>query len=166
MLGSPTTAPTRLLARTTTWNFCSCLGRYPNSPALAVPELVQNYGKHLFQRFQVLYPEFFEGIDSALDLLPLVESYIHVEVRKLYPDAKLPTFDCIRTDDALELTYRSERPFADLAEGLIRACAETYHDTLQVQRIDLGDGTGTSARFVLSTHCSAQSPEPNELCPS
>ena len=105
------------------------LGSLSELTGTPVPELVQNYGKHLFQRFQVLYPEFFEGIDSALDLLPLVESYIHVEVRKLYPDAKLPTFDCIRTDDALELTYRSERPFADLAEGLIRACAETYHDT-------------------------------------
>jgi len=48
---------------------------------------------------------------------------IHVEVRKLYPDAELPTFTCdTSTPGRLTMLYRSSRPFADLAEGLIAGC--------------------------------------------
>ena len=95
-------------------------------------------------------PQFFEGVTSAIEFLPLVETYIHVEVRKLYPDAELPSFDCQECDGSLEMTYRSNRPFADLAEGLIRACVEHFQDAVDVSRTDLGEQDGTSARFLLT----------------
>src|SRR6266540_2882152 len=62
---------------------------------IAVPALLHLFGKHLFGRFVANYPQFFEGIDSAFDFLEKIHSYIHVEVRKLYPDAELPSFECI-----------------------------------------------------------------------
>ena len=116
---------------------------------ISVSELVQAFGKHLFNRFSELYPVFFEGVKSATEFLPLVETYIHVEVRKLYPDAELPSFDCESRADGLEMTYRSKRPFADLAEGLIRACIDHFEDDLRVIRTDLGEKNGTEATFSL-----------------
>ncbi|MEZ6135176.1 MAG: heme NO-binding domain-containing protein [Pirellulaceae bacterium] len=116
---------------------------------IPVAELVRIFGKHLFQTFVRLYPGFFERVETALDFLPSIETYIHVEVRKLYPDAELPTFQSERTESGLTLTYQSKRPFADLAEGLILAAIDHFGDTLSLRRIDLDKQDGTAARFEL-----------------
>ncbi|QDT12179.1 heme NO-binding domain-containing protein [Planctomycetes bacterium K23_9] len=117
---------------------------------IPVPELVRTFGKHLFGRFHELYPQFFTGINSAIDFLPMVETYIHVEVRKLYPDAELPSFECEITNGVLDMTYRSKRPFADLAEGLILACVDHYKDPIDIKRTDIGEQNGTEACFTLT----------------
>lgn len=118
---------------------------------VSVPDLVKAFGRHLFARFSESYPQFFQGMESAIAFLPMVENFIHVEVRKLYPDAELPKFDCELSDaGVLEMTYNSSRPFADLAEGMIRACIAHFEDSLDVVRTDLGDKDGTAACFTLS----------------
>ena len=114
-------------------------------------ELLRNFGEYLFDRFANLYPEFFGTTDNALVFLSKVDDYIHVEIRKLYPDAELPEFDCSGPrDGVLEMTYRSERPFAALAEGLIRGCIAHYGQSVDVGVEDLSAGRQTSVRFVLS----------------
>jgi hypothetical protein len=45
--------------------------------------------------------------------------------------------------------YRSARPLADLADGLIRGCIEHFGEPIRVVREDLPGEPGTSARFVL-----------------
>lgn len=132
---------------------------------IPVPELVQVFGRHLFGRFNALYPQFFRGVESAIDFLPMVETYIHVEVRKLYPDAELPSFECEQHEGVLEMTYRSKRPFADLAEGLILACVEHFQDEIEVSRADLGDQNGTEARFTLAPTSVTTSPGAPVACP-
>jgi len=115
-----------------------------------VPDLVRAFGQYLFGRFFVTYPQFFEGIEHAFDFLKNIERYVHVEVRKLYPDAELPRFECSSpAPGTLTMTYRSTRPFADFAEGLIGGCIEHFREPIDVRREDLSDG-GTSARFVLT----------------
>jgi len=107
---------------------------------IAVPALVQVFGEHLFGRFHALYPSFFQGVTSALDFLEGIESVIHTEVRKLYPDAQLPQFECTRSDDGLQMLYSSPRHFGDLAEGLIKGAVAHFGDVLQVTRIDQASG--------------------------
>src|ERR1043166_7946211 len=81
-----------------------------------VPELIRAFGHYLFHRFSELFPEYFAGIHSALQFLPNVHDYIHVEVLKLYPDAELPSFECrSRNVSGMERIYRSNNPFPDLA---------------------------------------------------
>jgi hypothetical protein len=121
-----------------------------NETSIPVPDLVCSFGKYLFGRFSELYPQFFAGSDSAIDFLPLVETYIHVEVRKLYPDAELPSFDCQVNQGVLKMTYQSKRPFADLAEGLILASVVHFKDAVVVTREDLGEQDGTHACFTLT----------------
>jgi hypothetical protein len=118
---------------------------------VSVTELLQVYGRHLFGRFSASYPIFFEDVHSIFDFLPRVHAYIHVEVRKLYPDAELPVLEAEQpTPDQLRLTYRSKRPFSPLAEGLIRGCIDHYGEAVEVETIDLSDGSGHAATFVLT----------------
>ena len=116
-----------------------------------VPVLVHTFGKYLFGRFVVLYPQLFEGVGSAYSLLETIESTIHVEVLKLYPDAELPRFECNTSEPGrLTLIYRSTRGFADLAAGLIEGCIEHFGETIDVQREDLSGRQGTHVRFSLT----------------
>src|SRR5262245_27668692 len=56
---------------------------------LTAPEVLQSFGAHLFGRFTALYPIFFVDAGSAFDLLASINTYVHGEVQKLYPDAEL-----------------------------------------------------------------------------
>lgn len=118
---------------------------------IAPKTLLAEFGAHLFGRFVETQPAFFAAAPDAFALLKSVEGHIHVEVRKLYPDAELPSLVC--SDDGpgrLILTYRSPRRLADLAEGLIHACAKHYGEPLAIERDDLSGGKGEVVRFTLS----------------
>lgn len=118
---------------------------------LSTPELLRVFGEHLFGRFAAGYPAFFESTNSALEFLAKVDDYIHVEVRKLYPDAELPGFECHSPrSGCLEMTYQSKRPFATLAEGLIKGCIAHYGEPIDMEIEDLSNGEGTAARFTLT----------------
>ena len=88
---------------------------------------------------------------SSFDLLQSLNNLIHREVAKLYPDAELPRFDVIeRSADRLTLVYESRRPFADLAEGLIRACGHHFGQNLTVARENLPADGPIRVRFTLT----------------
>lgn len=94
-----------------------------------VPTLLRVFGHYLFGRFAVLYPVFFEGVTSSIDLVASIDGVIHVEVRKLYPDAELPRFFTLEsTPDLLTVEYQSDRHLGDLAEGLIEAAIEHFEE--------------------------------------
>jgi hypothetical protein len=126
----------------------SCLSE---ESGISSSELVHSFGRYLFTRFYVLFPPYFEGVSSSFDFLQRVEDYVHIEVRKLYPEAELPSFACdTPRPGCLRLTYRSARPFAALAEGLIRGCVDHYGEAIDIETEDLSGGAGTAARFVLT----------------
>ena len=115
-----------------------------------VSDLVCTYGNHLFGRFAVGHRPMFEGVHSAYEMLAHVEDHIHAEVRKLYPDAELPTFACEQPDEAtFIMEYRSSRPFASLAEGLIRGCIAHFGEPIDLVREDI-DPDGRHSRFRLT----------------
>ena len=65
-------------------------------------------------------------------MLEHLDGDIHVQVRKLYPDADLPRFTVIsRTDNSMRLRYFSERELYPLAEGLMDAAAAHFDCTLE-----------------------------------
>jgi hypothetical protein len=100
-----------------------------------VPDLLKEFGRHLLKQFFIKFPHFFDGITSTFELLPTVDSVIHVEVKKLYSDAELPTFSCVfPTSGQLRMTYESDRNLPDLAEGLILGCVEHFGEQMEVAR--------------------------------
>lgn len=116
------------------------LGNLHEVTGVPVPELLQAFGHHLFRFFVASYPMFFEGIGSTFEFLPLVDSYIHVEVHKLYPDADTPSFTCEeREKGVMTMTYRSRNDLPDLAEGMIQECVRHFGEPLQVGMERVGD---------------------------
>lgn len=86
-----------------------------------VAVLLEAFGQHLLGQFVKGYPQFFQQASDAFDFLANIDSYIHVEVLKLYPDAELPKFYHQKHSDThLTMYYLSSRHFEDLAIGLIR----------------------------------------------
>jgi hypothetical protein len=56
-----------------------------------------------------------------MDLIAGVENHIHIEVRKLYNDADLPTFRVVeKTEKKLTVIYKSSKGLTYLALGLIK----------------------------------------------
>ena len=82
----------------------TAVGNYPHSEAVTlaaafseasgvpVPDLLHHFGEHMLKFFHQNYPAFFTKSPDAFSFLESVETYVHVEVRKLYPDAELPRF--------------------------------------------------------------------------
>ena len=128
----------------------SLLQAYSALNARSVEDLLRSFGKFLFGRFVVLYPVFFEHKTSAFAFLSQIESYIHVEVRKLYPDAELPTFSHRLIDeDRLELIYSSSKHLPDFAEGLMQGCIEHFGERIELNRESIEIGGVLSERFEL-----------------
>ena len=114
-------------------------------------ELLVVFADAVFHLFTRRYASLIAGAASCFDFLGRIETYIHVEVRKLYPDAELPTFVYPRRDDdTLVMEYRSPRPMAIFAEGLILASIRHYGEPIRLAVDDLSDGRGTAARFTLT----------------
>ena len=81
------------------------------------------------------FPDFFTAHRDPLDFLEQVDSYVHVEVYKLYPDAELPRFYCQRLSPGrLLMDYHSSRHLDDLAYGLITEAITSYGVSADVQR--------------------------------
>lgn len=101
-------------------------GKAPN-------ELLFIFGKHLFSTLVKLYGRDIKA-GNALDFIDSVEHYVHVEVKKLYPDAELPKFDTIQKDEnQLTLIYKSNKKLEAFAHGLIEACGEYFQEPLKVK---------------------------------
>lgn len=137
------------------------IGTYPHTEILSlvvalhkrtgaeVSDLVHAFGKYLFKGFTRHYPHFFENQTSAFEFLKGVDSYIHVEVNKLYPEAKTPSVIAEQKNEGeLEVSYKSECPFAELANGLLEACIEHFEQDIQIERPFTGED-GCSAKFRL-----------------
>ena len=116
---------------------------------LPAPELLKAFGQHLFARFSVRYPPLFDGVTSCFDFLDRIEEHVYAEIRKIYPDAELPSIDVDwRTEDRIQLFYTSTRPLAPFAEGLMRGAIAYFGETIEVRELDAAED-GTFIRFEL-----------------
>lgn len=126
---------------------CNRLSHRTGEPAA---DLVRAFGTRLSGSFATKYPAFFGRAGSFFDFLESVEAHIHVEVRKLYPDAELPTFTVEdRTATRLVMLYRSPRRMAPLADGLIVGSARHFGVVARVATSPVPGSDGTATRFVV-----------------
>ncbi len=89
--------------------------------------LLYDFGYYLFGKLGAVHAEVLANADDILDMLAHLDSDIHVQVKKLYPDADLPRFTVLsRTDSTMRLQYYSERELYALAEGLMDAAAAHF----------------------------------------
>lgn len=115
-----------------------------------VEDLVRIFGQTLISSFYKWYASYFDNAKNSLEFLSGIETVIHSDVRKLYQDVRLPSFDCEWLDEnTLVLEYQSMRPMAALAEGAILGSIAHYGDNVEVAREPGPTGDGHSAKFTL-----------------
>ncbi len=106
-----------------------------NKTEIPVPTLLKEFGNYLFQSFVKKYHDMIKGMDDSFDMLKHVDSYIHVEVKKIYPEANLPVFNHEGiSDKKMTLIYNSTRKMPDLAEGLIEATLKHFNEKYTITR--------------------------------
>ncbi len=111
-------------------------------------ELIEKFSQHLFMVFKRDYSVFFDGVESAAQMLSQIDDHIHVEVKKLYPDAELPKFEYVNTGDNLILDYSSPRPLAAVAQALVMACIQYFGNREKLVSSEISDDQ-CSAKFVI-----------------
>ena len=118
---------------------------------MPVPGLLNAFGRYLFQRFSVIHAEYVSPNTKVFELLSLLDNHIHVEVRKLYSDAELPSFTHeMLGPDCMLFIYRSKNMLADFAEGMLQGCIAYFNEQIHIDRQDLVVTDGAHTRFVLT----------------
>ncbi len=112
-------------------------------------DLIYAFGLYLFSSLGKAHPEVIQSYKSPLGLLYSIEDHIHVHVKKLYPDAQLPTFKILeKTENSISMIYSSSRGLYRLAHGLIEKTFEHFHGSANIT-YDLLKDDGTEVKFVV-----------------
>ena len=124
------------------------VGEFSRRTGLSVEDLQKQFGHWMLKRFVEGYSSFFDARTNAFDMLESIETEVHVEVRKLYPDTELPTFDTRRDgEDTLHFTYRSPRRLIAFCHGLIEGCLAHYGETASISCTDHSTDLEAVAEF-------------------
>lgn len=125
----------------------SALSKRCNMPE---SDLYIAYGKHLFGRFYQLLPHFFKKPQNTFEFIQSVHEIIHVEVKKLNPDAELPSVIAEPIDEnSMLVTYKSKKPFSHFALGLIQGCIDHYKHPIAISFEDKNTPEQTCRIFKL-----------------
>lgn len=112
------------------------LGHLSQATGASITDLEKVFGQYLAGRFSKMYLPFFQRVNSVIELLHEVDTHIHIEVKKLYPDAELPQFETVqKSENKIEMIYRSQRKMFPFAEGLIDATASYYKQEVKTKVI-------------------------------
>ena len=116
---------------------------------IEVPDLVHAFGQHLFRVFVKDFPIEIDMAEELFAFLDSVENVIHVEVRKLYPDASIPSLICHAVGpDSLQVDYKSRCPFSTLAEGLITESSKHFKTPIELKILSKSEA-GDEASFLV-----------------
>ncbi len=100
---------------------------------IPLPDLLETYGKHLFYRFADLFPQFVDKSKTLFEFIQGIDQYIHVEVKKLYPDAELPKMIVTKSSkNCMSLIYMSERKLGHFAFGLLKSSAVFFGENIVI----------------------------------
>ena len=115
-----------------------------------VSTLLRVFGEHLFTRFYASMPELFAASESAFDFLASIETHIHREVRKLYPDAELPYFEIAEhSARRFRLIYTSSRHLGDFCHGLILGCLAHFGEEATIARRTIANDPDSVIEFII-----------------
>ncbi|WP_298473860.1 heme NO-binding domain-containing protein [uncultured Maribacter sp.] len=125
----------------------SLITNLSNRVKMPIDDLIYAFGLFLFSSLVTAHPEVVANYNNPISLLYSIEDHIHVHVKKLYPEAELPTFKIIeKTDKSISLIYCSSRGLYRLAHGLIEKSFEHFNKTAKVSFKVLNED-GTEVKF-------------------
>ncbi len=118
--------------------------------SIPIDELLLLYGEYFFNAIETSYPGLLETYNDPIELLSSVEHHIHVEVRKIYSDAELPTFIVKeKTSNSLVMVYKSNRSMHHFGLGLMNKTFEYFNSkaTILLEKIK---EDGTEVKFIIN----------------
>ena len=111
------------------------VGYLSNRLSVPVNDLVKAFGTFLFPVLMPQAPIEAQNAPSLRAFLMMVDTLIHVEVKKLYFEANLPEFDYDdKEDNKLIMIYRSPRKLCYLSEGLIFGAAKHFDESITINQ--------------------------------
>ena len=117
---------------------------------ISIDNLLLVYGEHFFNVIENSYPGLLATYKDPIEMISSIENHIHVEVRKIYPDAELPTFKVIeKTENALIMDYKSSRAMHHFGLGLMNKTFEHFNSTAVIELEKIKDD-GTEVRFIIN----------------
>ncbi|MEM6719871.1 MAG: heme NO-binding domain-containing protein [Bacteroidota bacterium] len=136
-----------------TYNFSEMLQLIKNLSVhteISIDSLLLTYGEHFFSIIENSYPGLLATYQDPIEMLSSIENHIHVEVRKIYPDAELPTFVVEhKTANSLIMIYKSSRAMHHFGLGLMNKTFEHFNSSAEIILEKLNDD-GTEVKFIIN----------------
>lgn len=136
-----------------TYSFSEMLQLLQNlsdNTGLSIDNLLLVYAEHFFGVIEDSYPGLLATYKDAIDMLSSIENHIHVEVKKIYPDAELPTFQIIeKTDKSLTMIYKSSRAMHHFGLGLMNKTFDYFNQKATIALEKIKDD-GTEVKFIIN----------------
>ncbi|WP_152287286.1 heme NO-binding domain-containing protein [Flavicella marina] len=116
---------------------------------IAIDDLLLVYAEHFFSVLENSYPALLNQYRDPIELLASIENHIHVEVRKIYPDAELPEFVVLeKSKNSLIMLYRSNRAMHHFGLGLMNKTFEHFNSTAEIILEKIKED-GTEVKFII-----------------
>lgn len=117
---------------------------------ISIDNLLLVYAEHFFGVIEQSYPGLLATYKDPIEMISSIENHIHVEVRKIYPDAELPTFEVVeKTKDSLVMIYNSSRAMHHFGLGLMNKTFE-YFDANATIVLEKIKEDGTEVKFIIN----------------
>ncbi|WP_179318339.1 heme NO-binding domain-containing protein [Winogradskyella helgolandensis] len=117
---------------------------------ISIDNLLLVYAEHFFNVIENSYPGLLATYKDPIEMISSIENHIHVEVRKIYPDAELPTFEVIeKTENSLIMDYKSSRAMHHFGLGLMNKTFEHFNSTATIDLEKIKED-GTQVRFTIT----------------
>ncbi|WP_298343053.1 heme NO-binding domain-containing protein [uncultured Algibacter sp.] len=118
--------------------------------SISIDDLLLVYAEHFFGVIEESYPGLLATYKDPIEMLSSIENHIHVEVRKIYPDAELPTFEVVeKTQDTLVMIYKSSRAMHHFGLGLMNKTFEHFNSKASIVLEKLNED-GTEVKFLIN----------------
>ena len=117
---------------------------------ISIDNLLLIYGEHFFSVIETNYKDLLSSYNDPIEMLASINNHIHVEVRKIYNDAELPTFIIKeKTKQTLILIYKSSRSMHHFGLGLMNKTFEHFNSkaTVVLEKIKKD---GTEVKFIIT----------------
>ncbi len=116
---------------------------------LSIDQLLLTYGEHFFSVIESSYPGLLATYRDPIEMISSIENHIHVEVKKIYPEAELPTFTVIeKTENKLVMDYASGRAMHHFGLGLMNKTFEHFNSKASIILEKIKED-GTEVRFEI-----------------
>ena len=115
-----------------------------------IDTLLLVYAEHFFSVIERSYPGLLATYKDPIEMLSSIENHIHVEVRKIYPDAELPVFVVEeKTENSLKMIYKSSRAMHHFGLGLMNKTFEHFNAKAEIALEKIKED-GTEVRFIIT----------------